>query len=138
VQISEAIIKLDGHSVPEAIDGFLGSVVTVKRISVHEAIEQFNAYRKGKTIAAEGRRPQLSEDHWRNTGYWLKEFDESLPGNAMSDLTKQHLDLYMTKFAKSAPKTRNERRGVIKMFLGWCVEQDFLSPSHRLTEASRL
>jgi integrase len=44
----------------------------------------------------------------------------------------------MASFAKAAPKTRNERRGVVKMFMGWAVEQDFLPPSHRLAEASQL
>lgn len=138
VQLTEAVGKLKDHSLTEAIDGFLNSVVSVKRISVQEAIEQFIAFRKTKTLAAEGRRPQLSEDHWRNTGYWLREFAGTFPGNDLSDLTKQHLDTYMTKFSKAAPKTRNERRAVVKMFLAWAVEQDFLPPTHRLAEASQL
>ena len=139
VQFTEAASALKGqHSLAEAVDGFLGSVVTVKPISVREAIEQFIAFRKSKTVAAEGRRPQLSEDNWRNTGYWLREFAETFPGHDVCDLTKQHLDLYMTKFAKAAPKTRNERRGVVKMFMAWAVEQDFLAPAHRLAEASQL
>ena len=54
-QFTQAASKLKDHSLPEAVDGFLGSVVTVKRISVHEAIEQFIAFRKTKTLAAEGR-----------------------------------------------------------------------------------
>jgi integrase len=122
----------------EAVGGFPKSALAVKRISVREGIEQFIAFRKGKTVAAEGRRPQLSAEHWRNTGYWLREFAETFPGNDLSDLTKQHLDAYMTKLAKAAPKTRNERRGVVKMFLAWAVEQDFLPPTHRLAEASEL
>jgi integrase len=54
------------------------------------------------------------------------------------DLTKQQLDAYMTTFATAAPKTRNERRGVVKMFMAWAVEQDFLPPTHRLAQASQL
>lgn len=137
-EFTEAAKRLNGHTLGEAVDGFLNSVVTVKRVNLHEAIEQFISFRKGKTVAGEGRRPQLSFDHWRNTGYWLREFSETFPGHAVCDLTKQHLDTYMAKFAKAAPKTRNERRGVVKMFLGWCVEQDFLAPTHRLLEASQL
>jgi len=34
------------------------SVVTVKRISMHESIEQFVADRKIKTVAADGRRQE--------------------------------------------------------------------------------
>ena len=137
-QVTQAAIKLKGHSLDAAIDGFLGSVVTVKRISVHEAIEQFIAYRKTKTLAAEGRRPQLSFEHWRNTGYWLREFAGTFLNQDVCDLTKQQLDAYMTTFATAAPKTRNERRGVAKMFMAWAVEQDFLPPTHRLAEASQL
>jgi integrase len=44
----------------------------------------------------------------------------------------------MEKFAESAPKTRNERRGIVKMFFQWAVEQDYLANTHRLLEASRL
>jgi hypothetical protein len=39
----------------EAADGFLSSVLTVKRIGLQEAIEQFIGFRKSKTDAAEGR-----------------------------------------------------------------------------------
>jgi hypothetical protein len=63
VQFTEAASTLKGHSPAAAVDGFLGSVVTVKRISLREAIEQFIAFRKGKTLAAEGRRP-----HWQQRG----------------------------------------------------------------------
>jgi hypothetical protein len=48
------------------------------------------------------------------------------------------LDTYMQKHTKAAPKTRNERRGVVKMFLQWCVEKDYLAPTHRLFEAGGL
>jgi hypothetical protein len=34
------------------VDGFLTSVLAVKRIGLHEAIEQLIAFRKGKTTAA--------------------------------------------------------------------------------------
>ncbi len=126
-EFAEAAKRLNGHSLAEAVDGFLNSVVTGKRINLHEAIEQFIGFRKVKTLAAEGRRAHLSFDHWRNTGYWLREFDQAFPGHAVCDLTKQHLDAYMAKFANTAPKTRNERRGAVKMFLAWAAEQDFIA-----------
>jgi len=135
---SAAKLKPSGHSLADAIDGFLNSVVTVKRMSVQEAIEQFIAFRKGKTLAAKGRRAQLSFEHWRNTSYWLREFAATFLNLDVCELTKQQLDNYMKAFAESAPKTRNERRGVVKMFLAWAVEQDYLAPSHRLASASQL
>jgi hypothetical protein len=102
------------NSPQKAVDGFPGSVVAVVRISVREGIEQFIALRKGKTVAVEGRRPQLSGEHWRNTRYGLREFAETFPGNKRSDLTEQRLEADMTRFAKPAPKTGNERRGLPK------------------------
>ncbi len=129
-QVTQAASKLNGHSLADAVDGFLGSVVSVKRIAVHKAIEDFIAFRKGKTLAAEGRRPQLSFEHWRNTGYWLREFAGTFPNLDVCDLTKQQLDLYMATFAKAAPKTRNERRGVVKMFM---AGQSSKTSSRRLT-----
>ena len=61
-----------------------------------------------------------------------------MPGTVVFEITKQHLDLYMGGHADSAPKTRNERRAVIKMLLKWCVGQDYLPPAHRLFEATEL
>ena len=97
-EFCESAKKLNGHALHEAVDGFLTSVLAVKRIGLHEAIEQLIAFRKGKTTAAEGRRPQLSFDHWRNTGYWLREFAQTFPGHAVCDLTKQHLDACLGRF----------------------------------------
>lgn len=137
-EFADATRKLRGHALVEAVDGFLGSVATVKHVTLHEAIEQFISFRNGKTVAAEGRRPQLSPEHAYNTALWLREFDNAFPGHAVGDLTKQHLDAYMGKFAGSAPKTRNERRGVVKMFLRWCIEQDYLAATCRLFGATGL
>ena len=56
VQFTEAAGKLNSRRSPvEALDRFLESVVSVKRISLREAIDQFLAFRKGKTLAPEGR-----------------------------------------------------------------------------------
>jgi integrase len=144
-QFTENEIKLrpSGRSQTEAIDGFLGSVVSVKRISVHEAIEQFITFRKTKTLPGKNRdgtprRPPLSFEHWRNTGYWLREFAGTFLNQDLCDMSKQQIAAYMATFATAAPKTRNERRGVVKMFLAWAVEQDYLPPTHRLAEASEL
>jgi len=137
-ELAEAAKNLNGYTLREAVEGFMGSVVSVKRVTLEQAIEDFIAFRKTKTIASNGRKPQLSEDHWRNTRYWLREFAKTFPATWVCDLKKAHLDKYMTAFAKFAPKTRNERRGVVKMFLAWAVKQDYLAPTHRLLEASHL
>jgi integrase len=131
----ETATRLKRRTFGEAVDGYLNSVATIKRMNLGQAVEQFIEERKLKTVAREGKRPQLSPEHHYNTSLWLREFGKTFPGNAVSDLTKAHLDAYMQKHAQAAPKTRNERRGVVKMFLGWCVSKDYLPPTHRLLEA---
>ena len=133
-QYCAAAGKLDGD-LSEAVDGYLNAVATVKRMDTAQAAEQFIEERKLKTVAKDGRRPQISPEHAYNTAIWLREFGNSFPGHAVCDLAKAHLDTYMQKHAKAAPKTRNERRGVVKMFLGWCVSKDYLRPTHRVLEA---
>ena len=134
----DEIKRLGDCPLSDAVTGYLNSVAIVKRMDVGQATEQFITERKLKTVAKEGRRPQLSPEHHYNTSIWLREFGKSFPGHAVAELTKAHLDTYMQKHAKSAPKTRNERRGVVKMFLGWCVSKDYLAPTHRLLEAGGL
>jgi hypothetical protein len=59
---------LNGHTLHQAVDGSLSLVLTVKLISLREAIEQFIAFRKSKTVAVKGRGPQRSFDHWDTAG----------------------------------------------------------------------
>lgn len=135
----EAQAKLGERTVGEAIQGFLSTVASVKRMDIGEAMEQFIESRRLKTIPREaGKRPELSPEHHYNTALWLREFAATFPGNAVCDLTKAHLDKYMEAHAAVGPKTRNERRGVVKMFLQWCVEKDYLAPTHRLFESGGL
>jgi integrase len=137
-QFCAAAGKLDKGDLGEAVDGYLNAVATVKRADVLKAAEQFIEERKLKTVAREGRRPQISPEHHYNTSIWLREFGRTFPGHSVCDLGKPHLDAYMQKHSKAAPKTRNERRGVVKMFLGWCVSKDYLAPTHRLLEAGSM
>ena len=135
----EAAVKTNGRTLGEAMDAYLSTVATVKRKDISEAIEQFIEVRKAKTVPREdGKRPKLSPEHFYNTSIWLREFAATFPGHAVSDLTKEHLNRYMRKHSKAAPKTRNERRGVVKMFLRWCGEQDYIAGNNRLFEASEM
>ena len=132
----DAAVKLAGRPLSEAVDGFLTTVATVKRVEVGTAIEEFIQHRRAKTVAENGKRPRLSPEQFYLTGLWLREFARAFPGNCVSDLTKQHLDLYMAQHGKAAPKTRNERRAIVRMFLKWATVQDYLKASHRLLEAT--
>lgn len=128
-----------GRTMGEAIEGYLSSVLSVKRMDIGEAVKQFIESRRLRTIPrAGGKRPELSPEHHYLTSLWLREFANTFPGHAVCDLKKGMLDSYIGALTEVGPKTRNERRGVVRMFLKWAVSQDYLSPTHRLFEASGL
>jgi uncharacterized phage-associated protein len=79
VQFTEAVGRLNGDSPAEGIGRFRESVVTLKRISIEEAIKQFIASRKAKTLAADGRRPQSSPKHWRFVLPRSRQFGTRIP-----------------------------------------------------------
>jgi integrase len=123
----------------DAVDGYLGTAAKVKPAHVEDAIDQFIAERATKTLAKEGKRPPLSPGHHYNTSRWLLEFKRTFPKpTRVNDLTKTHLNTYMAAHSKVGPKARNERRGLVRMFLEWAVEHDHLIPNHRLLEAGGL
>ncbi len=131
----EAVSKLHGRTLGEAVEGYLSTVASVKRKDIAEGVEQFIESRKHKTVARDGRRPQLSAGYAYNVAMWLREFARTFPNTAVCDLTKEHLNAYMGKHGKLSAKTRNERRNVVRMFLKWCMRQDHLAQNHRLLEA---
>jgi integrase len=131
----DAARKLAGRSLGDTVDAYLATLASVKRKDIAEAVEQFIASRQGKTEAKDGRRPQLSRGYHYNVSLWLREFASTFPATAVCDLTRQHLSTYMAGHGKLSPKTRNERRNVVRMLLKWCVRQDYLAPHHRLLEA---
>lgn len=131
----EAATKLGGRSLAGAVEGFLSTVATVKRKDLSAAVEEFIAGRKSKTEAKDGKRPQLSPGYHYTVSMWLREFAKTFPGHAVCDLSKQLLDTYMARHGAVSPKTRNERRSAVRMFLKWCVKKDFLLATHRLLEA---
>jgi integrase len=137
-EFCEAATKLDDRPLSECVDSYLRNLSVVKRKDISEAATEFTAARQAKTIAPDGKRPQLSEGYHYSVSLWLKEFAATFPGHAVCDLTKQHLSRYMAAHNGVAPKTRNERRNVVRMFLKWAVRQDYLSPSHRMLESDAL
>jgi integrase len=130
-----ALRRLGDQPLTEAIDAFLANSATVSRKGLSKAVEDWLAGRQPKTVAKPGKRPQLSSGYHYNTGLVLREFAAAFPNYVVCDLGKEHLDLYMAAHAGLSPKSRNERRGVIRMFLKWCVAKDYLSRTHRLLEA---
>ena len=138
-EFADNIAKLPGsYSMGEAVDGFMRTVVSVKRRDITEAVEEFIAGRQHKTKAKDGKRAQLSETYAVHVNSWLREFAHTFPGTAVCDLSKEHLTAYAKTFKEFTPKTRNHRRATVKMFLKWCARQDYLPVNHRLLEADCL
>jgi len=137
-ELVEALAKLQGRSLDEAVTGYLRTVVSVKRKDIAEAVEEFIAGRQHKTEAKDGKRAQLSETYAVHVNSWLREFAGTFTGTAVCDLSKEHLNAYAKTFKSFTPKTRNHRRATVKMFLKWCARQDYLAVNHRLLEADCL
>lgn len=133
---SEAIRKLNGHTLNAAVDGFLSTVATIKRMDLGQAVEEFIRGRAHKIKSENGKRPQLSASYAYIVAMWLREFAKTFPGTAVCDLTKELLNAYMASHSDVTARTRNGRRSVVGMFLKWCVRQDYLAAGHRLLEAN--
>jgi integrase len=131
----EAARKLDGRTLAEAMEGFLSTVAKVKRVDLSEAVEQFIESRKIKTVAKDGKRPQLSPGWHYIVSQWLREFAKTFPGHAVCDLSREHLTTYVNGHGEVSARTRNGRRNTVKMFLKWSVERDYLATNHRLLVA---
>jgi len=132
----EAVAKLGEHTLGEAVESYLSSLVKVKRQDIGKATEEFIEARKPLAESKDGRRSQLSPVYAANVAMWLREFSKTFPGHAVCDLTKQHLQSYVGHYSKLSAKSRNDRRATLKMFIRWAVEQDYLPATHRLFEAS--
>src|ERR1035441_8001070 len=131
----EAAGKLGGYTVGEAVERFLATSAVVQRKALAEAVAEFIEGRRHLAESKDGKRSKLSPVYAYNVAMWLNEFAGTFPGHAVCDLTKEHLNTYIGKFKELSAKSRNDRRAVVKMFLGWCVQKDYLAFSHRLFEA---
>jgi integrase len=136
----EAASKLNGRTVPEAIDGYLSTVASVTRKDIAEAIEEFIKADEPRTRATNGERAQLSAKYAYNRAIMLRRFAKTLPGHAVCDLSKQHIDTVLTSgiVAAFSAKSRNHHRAAIKQWLQWCIRKDYLSATHRLLEADAM
>ena len=137
-EFSDASTKLRGRNLSEVVEGYLSSIGNVKRKDIAEAVEDFIKVRKPLTEAKAGKRAQLSPNYVSSINLWLRGFATTFPSQAVCDLTKEHLNLFMQKFSTQSPKSRNHYRGAIKQFLKWCTKQDYLSRTHRLLEADSM
>jgi hypothetical protein len=129
-QHCDAAGKLNGRTVAEAVDGYLGTVVSVKRKDLSEAVEDFILADEPRTKSTNGQRAQLSSEYTRIRALRLRHFAKAPPGHAVCDLTKQHLDAFIKAMSDASPKARNHHRAGLKQFIQWSVRNDYLPPSN--------
>jgi len=137
----EVVRKLEGRTLGDAITGYLGSVVSVKRKNLAEAVEEFVTSNQPRTVSHDGQRPEIDPAYATNRAKKLAKVVAMFPNHAVCDLSKTHLDAFITALPKmkerpaTSPKARNHYRGALKQFLSWAVRNDYLPVTHRLFEA---
>ena len=142
----EALRKLHGKTLDEAIDGFLRNVAAVKRETVSNAVELFLTAEAPRTKADDGKRPEVSPKYHYTRAIMLRRFAAMFQNTCLCDLSKQHVDAFFSTLDKvtsksrnhravSSAKTKNHYRAAVRQFLLWAVRNDCLHPNHRLAEA---
>jgi len=141
--------KLHGRTMSEAVAGFMQTAVTVVPKDIGEAVTDFLVGSEHLTHSSDGKRAQLSTKYAYVRALQLRRFADTLAGHAVCDLTKAHLDTFISELGEQKTKSRNHRkidsaksrnhyRGVIRQFLAWCARKDYLSQAHRLFEAEAM
>ena len=145
----EAAGKLHGRTLNEAVTGYLGTVASVTRKDIGEAVTEFLQSEELRTKAKAGQRAQLSPKYAYTRAIRLRKFAGTFPGTAVCDLSKEHLDAFIGSLDKLTTKTgkgraagsaksRNHYRATVRQFLQWAVRKDYLAPTHRLNEADAM
>jgi integrase len=134
----ESSEKLNGRTMSEAVEGYQRTVVNVKRKDIKEAVAEFLQADVPRTKAAEGQRAQLSSKYAYNRKLQLEKFAATFPGNAICDLSKEHLDGFIGSLGDFSAKSRNHYRAAVRQFLQWAIRKDYLPATHRLNEADAM
>ena len=96
----DALKRLNGHSLDEAVEGFLRNVATVKRKGIKAAVEEFIQADEPRTKAREGERPQLAPKFFYNRKLQLSRFAAMFPNIAVCDLTKELLGKFIESLSE--------------------------------------
>jgi integrase len=136
----EASSKSNGRTVADMVEGYLSTVASVTRKDVAVAVEEFIKADEPRTKASEGQRAQLSSKYAYNRAIMLRRFAGALPGHAVCDISKNHIDAVLTSktLTDFSAKSRNHHRAAVKQWLQWCVRKDYLPATHRLLEADSM
>jgi integrase len=134
----EAAGKLRGVTLGEAVARYLGTVATVQRKDLGQAVEGFIHGEEPRTKAGDGQRAQLSTKYAYNRAIILRRFAGTFQNTAVCDLAKTHLDAFIGSLGDFSAKSRNHHRATAKQFLQWAARKDYLPPTHRLLEADAM
>jgi integrase len=134
----EASMKANGRTLADLVEGYMATVASVTRKDVAEAVEEFIKADEPRTKASDGQRAQLSAKYAYNRAIMLRRFAKALPGHAVCDLSKQHLDAVIASLGDFKAKSRNHHRAALRQLLQWCVRKDYLPLTHRLLEADSM
>jgi hypothetical protein len=148
-EFCEAKAKSNGRSLVEVAEGFSRTVANIKRHDIVKAVEDFAALDNAKTQAPDGQRPEIGEGYAKQKAAMLRKFAAMLPGHAVSDLNKSHVDFFINGLNKlpskrvkalkpTSPKSRNHHRTALGQFFRWAVRNDYLPLNHRLFEAESM
>ena len=135
---ADAIRRLGGHSLSDAVTGFLATARNLTRKPLADAVEDYLKSLAPLTKAPAGSRPELSRKHVYQLGGLLRRFAASFKGTAVCDLDRPHVDTFMASLQDFSPKTRNHFRSAISNFADWARRKDFLPADHRLADADGL
>ena len=124
-------------------------MATLKPKRVADAVEEFIKAEEPRTKASDNQRAQLSAKYAYNRAIMLRRFAGMCSNTLVSDLTKEHLDLFISGLANwksksrngkpvASAKGRNHHRAAIRQFLQWAVRKDYLPATHRLNEADAM
>jgi integrase len=134
-EYAEATARLNGRTLPEAIDGYLANVASVKRKDITEAVTEFLQVQAPRTKATNGQRAQLSGKYAYNREIQLRRFADMFKNTAVCDLSREHLDAFIGSLSELSAKSRNHYRAAVRQLLQWAVRKDYLTITHRLNEA---
>jgi integrase len=144
----EAASRIHGRTLGEVVDGYLGTVASLKPKRVAEAVEELIRAEEPRTKASDNQRAQLSAKYAYIRAIMLRRFASMCSNTPVCDLAKEHLDVFIGALAETksksnrrpvtSAKARNHYRAAIRQFLQWAVRKDYLAATHRLNEADAM
>jgi integrase len=134
----EAKRKVGPVRLIEAANAHAATVATINRKSISDAVAEFLAERKARTIPEkDGARPKLSQRMYFQDRLRLERFSGAFTMD-LCDLGPGHLDIFFTAhLGNLAPKSKNHFRGCLSLFLKWAVRRKYLTAGHSLDESDQ-